>query len=74
MLLQDSRRKYPGPGAYKTEECFKSIKPGVPAVSMGVRSPDRYPERRPGPNEYNPDYKVKEQPGVSIKFRCGYRV
>lgn len=47
-----------------------SVRPGQPAITLGSKWPeDRSRDKKPAPNEYNPDYKAKENPGVSIKFR-----
>lgn len=65
------KSRTPGPGAY--DHCGEGkdkTRPSVPAISISHRTGITSHERKPGPNEYNPDYRVKQQMGVSLKFRC----
>eukprot|EP00197_Chlamydomonas_leiostraca_P011511 CAMPEP_0202871732 /NCGR_PEP_ID=MMETSP1391-20130828/19510_1 /ASSEMBLY_ACC=CAM_ASM_000867 /TAXON_ID=1034604 /ORGANISM="Chlamydomonas leiostraca, Strain SAG 11-49" /LENGTH=470 /DNA_ID=CAMNT_0049552615 /DNA_START=1 /DNA_END=1413 /DNA_ORIENTATION=- len=64
------KSKTPGPGQYEPGPGKDSTRPGRPAYTIANRwADDRSKDRKPGPNEYNPDYRVKENPGVSIKFK-----
>lgn len=67
---EHKKNKNPGPGYYDSDKSKDATKLREPAISMGLKlQGSKEADKKPGPNEYFPQYEVKEHPGVSIKLK-----